>query len=110
MTKFIRGMTNGRLRVWWLTHHADAKNAVFLVLLAVIYLTVSTMDYNDLIDAERSRAERAESDLMQERAARTLPSTVFVIEGATPAEVQRKLAGIAGDLDVQRMQLRGARP
>ena len=44
-------------------------------------------------------------ELRQERLARTLPRTTFVIEAATPAEAQRKLAIVAGDADADRYRI-----
>lgn len=105
MTRAIRAFNKGRLRIWLIHHGQEAKNAAYLVAIIAIFLTVSHYDYQDAIAAEKSARAGVEESLRQEKVARTLPRTTFVIEAATPAEAQRKLAIVAGDADADRYRL-----
>lgn len=106
MTRALRGFNKGRLRIWLIHHGQEAKNAAYLVAIVAAYLSVSHFDYQDAIAAEKSARETVAEELRQERLARTLPRTTFVIEAATASDAQSKLAQIAGDADVMRYQLR----
>lgn len=105
MTRALRAFNKGRLRIWLIHHGQEAKNAAYLVAIVSAFLTVSHFDYQDAIAAEKSARETVAEELRQERLARTLPRTTFVIEAATPAEAQRKLAIVAGDADADRYRI-----
>lgn len=101
----LKRLNGGRARVWWVHHGREAIRAAQLTAIVALYLAVSAFDYQDqLAQAEADRAAVAES-LRQERIARGLPRTTFVIEAATAAEAQIRLAQIAGDADAQRYRL-----
>lgn len=103
----IKAMGRGKLRVWWLTHRHQAILALQVVFVVWAYLIASTMDYNDQVAAERAAKEQVARTLQDERNARTLPSTVWLIEAQTPEKAQQRLAQIAGQLDMERAKLRG---
>ncbi|MBL0142625.1 MAG: hypothetical protein IPP91_11130 [Betaproteobacteria bacterium] len=107
MSPRIRGLNRGRLRVWWITHRQDAIRAAQLVALVGCFLAVSAFDCQDQLDMERAAREDAQAQLAAERSARALPRLTFVIDARTPAEAQVRLAEIASDADVQRLNLRG---
>lgn len=107
MTRSLHRLTGGRLRVWAISHGREAVRALQLVAIVGAFLTVSHFDYQDAIAAEKAAREDVAEQLRQEKIARTLPRTTFVIEAATPAEAQEKLAAIAGDADVMRYDVRG---
>lgn len=105
MTRAIRGMNKGRWRIWAVHHGREARNAAALVAIVSLYIAASSFDYRDQIaQAEAARADVAEQ-LRQERIARSLPRTTYIIEAATPAEAQTKLAQIAGDADAERYRI-----
>ena len=105
MTRAIRGFNKGRARIWWLMHGQEAKNAAYLTAIVAIFLTVSHMDYTDQVNAEKAARADVAEQLRQERIARALPGTVYIIEAATPAEAQSKFARIAGGADAERYRL-----
>lgn len=105
----LKALNKGRARVWWVHHGTTAVRTMQIVLLAFSFLAVSTWDYQDQLEAERAMHRDVAEQLRQEKLARTLQRTVFVIEAATPAAAELKLAEIAGDMDVERMKLRVAR-
>ena len=106
MTRAIRSINKGRARIWWLMHGQEAKNAAYLVAIVSIYLAVSSSDYRDQVAQAEADRDNVAEQLREERAARGLPRTTFVIEAATPSEAQSKLAQVAGDADAMRYQLR----
>lgn len=103
----LKRVNHGRLRVWWIHHGQEAIRAAQLTTIAVIFLVVSSFDYQDQIDQERAAHAAIAETLRRERAARGLPRTTFVIEAKTPQEASMRLAEIASDADVQRLTLRG---
>lgn len=105
MTRALRGFNKGRARIWWIHHKRDAIGAAQLTAIVAIVLTVGHFDYQDQIDAEKAAREDVAEQLRQERAARALPGTVYIIEAATPAEAQSKFARIAGGADAERYRL-----
>jgi hypothetical protein len=105
----LHSIFSGRLRIWWLTHRQDAVRAAQLVALVALFLTASTMDYQDQLDAERSAKAAVDEQLAQERAGRSIPSTVYMIEARTPAEAKMKLAEIEGAVMAERYRMRGAK-
>lgn len=109
MTRTIRSLNQGRYRIWWLTRsrRRDLVVALQLLFLVAAFLAVSTWDYQDQLEQERYAKEDVSRILAEERKARELPRTVYVIEAATPQQVAEKLAGIAGELDNERAKLRG---
>ena len=54
MTRALHRLTGGRLRIWFLSHRQDAIRAVQLVTLVALFLTASSMDYQDQLDTERA--------------------------------------------------------
>ena len=109
MNRALHRLTQGRLRIWLLTHRQDAIRAAQLVTLVVLFLTASTMDYQDQLDAERAAHREVAQTLAQERAARALPPTLYMIEARTPAEARLKMAEIEGAAMAERYRLRGAK-
>lgn len=107
MRRRILGFNGGRARIWWVHHGQQAVRALQLIALICAYLAVSTFDHQDQLEQERSARAAATEALRQERAARGLPRTTFVIEAKTPQEASLKLAEIAGDLDGWRARNRG---
>lgn len=105
MTRRLRALNGGRFRVFWLHHGQEAKNAAYLIAIVALFMTVSHYDYRDAIAAERAARADVAEQLRQERIARTLPRTTYIIEAATPAEAQTKLAIIAGDADAERYRI-----
>ena len=105
MTRAIRGFNKGRLRIWWIHHRRDAIGAAQLTAIIAIVLLVGHFDYIDQIEAEKSARRDVIEQLRQEKAARGLARTTFIIEASTPAEAQEKLAIVAGDADAQRYRL-----
>lgn len=105
MTRRLRALNGGRLRVWWLHHRRDAIGAAQLTAIVAIFLIVGHFDYQDQINAEKAAHRDVAEALRQERIARTLPRTTYIIEAATPAEAQSKLAQIAGDADAERYRI-----
>jgi len=106
----IKAMARGKLRVWWLTNRHQAILALQVVFVVWAYLIASTMDYHDQVAAERSAKEQVARALQDERNARNLPPTVWLIEAKTPEKAQERLAQIAGQLDLDRARLRGLVP
>ena len=105
MSRAIRGLYQGRLRVWAMSHGQQFRLAIALVFLVLAFGLTGKWDYEDALAAEKSaRADVAET-LRQERIARALPGTVYIIEAATPAEAQSKFARIAGGADAERYRL-----
>lgn len=104
-TRRLHALNSGRFRVFWLHHGQEAKNAAYLVAIVAIFLTASHMDYQDAVNAEKAARADVEQQLRQERIARALPGTVYIIEAATPAEAQSKFARIAGGADAERYRL-----
>lgn len=105
MTRAIRSLNKGRARIWWLMHGQEAKNAAYLVAIVSIFLTVSHFDYADAVATEKAARADVEEQLRQERLARALPRTIYIIEAATPAEAQVKFAQIAGNADAERYRI-----
>lgn len=101
MTRRIRALNRGRVGVWWVTHRRDAIHAAQLMALVGLWLTASAFDYQDQLDAERTRRARAEAQLaaVAEQFGPPAPPTVFVVEARSPEELQRRLVEIGQDLD-----------
>ena len=104
-TRRLHALNHGRLRIWLIHHGQEAKNATYLVAIVAAFLAVSHFDYQDQVEAEKAARRDVAEQLRQEKAARALPRTTFVIEAATPAEAQLRLAQIAGDADAERYRL-----
>lgn len=109
MTKNIRALNGGRFYVWWVSRsrRRDLVVALQVAFVVAAFLAVSTWDYHDQLAHERFAKEDVQRILEEERRARELPRTVYVIEAATPQQVAEKLAGIAGELDAERGRIRG---
>lgn len=104
----MRKLGKGRARVWWMTHGQRVKYAAMGITMVLLYGIASEMDYQDALLAEQMAHAEARRQLAQEQAARALPTTVYVLEAATPAAAQQKLARLAGEMDVERHKLREA--
>lgn len=109
MTRALHRLTAGRLRIWWLTNRKDAVRAAQLVTLVALFLLASSMDYQDQLNAESAAHASVREELAQERAGRSLPPTVYMIEARTPAEARTKLAEIEGAAMAERYKLRSVR-
>lgn len=109
MTKNIRALNGGRFYVWWMSRsrRRDLVVAVQLLLLVAAFLAVSHWDYQDQLAQEKFAKEDVQRILAEERRARDLPATVWLIEAKTPEAAQVRLAQIAGQLDMERAKLRG---
>jgi len=107
--KRLHALNAGRARIWWLTHRQDAVRAAQLVTLVALFLTASSMDYQDQLDAERAAKEAVAEQLARERAARELPVISFVIDARTPAEARMRLAEIEGAAMAERYAMRGVK-
>lgn len=105
MTRALRGIYQGRLRVWCMSHGQQFRLALGLVTLVVAFGLVGKWDYEDQLAEEKSAREEVTEQLRQERIGRALPSTVYIIEAATPAEAQSKFAQIADGTDTERYRL-----
>lgn len=108
MTRAIRSLNHGRLRIWAIHHGQEAKNAAYLVAIVAIYLAVSSSDYRDQVAQAEADRDNVAEQLRAERAAKRLPRVAWVIESSDPG-VQMSLAEIAGALDVERAKMRGAK-
>jgi hypothetical protein len=106
MTRAIRSLNKGRLRVWWIYHRQDAIRTLQLAAIVLLFLVASSMDYRDQVAAERAAHEAVREQLRDERAARGHSRTVYLIEAATPEAARMKLAEIAGEIDLERAKLR----
>lgn len=107
--KRLRSLNAGRARIWWLTHRHDAKRAAQLVTLVVLFLTASSMDYQDQLDAERAAKDAVAEQLAQERAARGLPRVTFVIDAKDIPAARMRLAEIEGAAMAERYGMRGVK-
>ena len=107
--KRLHALNAGRLRIWWLTHRQDAVRAAQLVTLVALFLTASSMDYQDQLDAERAAKDAVAEQLAQDRAARELPRVTFVIDAASVAEAKKRLAEIEGAAMAERYAMRGVK-
>ncbi len=105
MTRAIRGFYQGRLRVWCMSHGQQFRLAIALVALVLAFGLAGKWDYEDALAAEKAARENVAEELRQERIARSLPRTTYIIEAATPREAQSKLAQIAGDADAERYRI-----
>ena len=103
---FLRPWFGGRSRIWWLTHREQFRLVLSVCALVLCLGLVGRWDYEDQVAMERSRADKAEASL---NAVHPLPPTTFIIEARTPAEAREKLADLAGQLDMQRAALKGAK-
>lgn len=97
----LKTLVGGNVYIWWLTHRHESRVAGLFLLLAVLFVGFSEW---------RLAVERGEKDelvklLSDERAARVLPNTVYILEAATVTKAQEKLARIAGDLDLARYEM-----
>lgn len=112
MTRNIRALNRGRLYIWWVSRSRRRDLVVALQLLFVVaaFLAVSTWDYHDQLAYERFAKEDVQRILEEERRARELPKTVYVIEAKTPEKAQERLAQIAGELDLERAKMKGLVP
>lgn len=112
MTRTIRSLNKGRARVWWATHRQEAIRAAQLTTLVALFLTASTLDYQEQLDQERAALAAAREQLRDIAGTYgpPVPPTVFVIEARTPAELEMRLAEISRDLDVARSEMLGRRP
>lgn len=110
MTRAIRSLNKGRLRVWWVHHGPEAKRAGLLALLAAIYLLVSELDYRDQVELARLAGAASAQAEAPAGFARPLPRITFVLDARTPEELELRLAEIAGGADGWRAELRGGRP
>lgn len=107
--KRLRSLNAGRARIWWITHRQDAVRAGQLVTLVLLFLTASSMDYRDQIDAERAAKDAVTEQLAQERAARGLPRVTFVIDAKDIPAARMRLAEIEGAAMAERYGLRGVK-
>lgn len=105
MTRALRGIYQGRLRVWCMSHGQQFRLAIALVALVLAFGLAGKWDYEDQLAAEKSARGEVAEQLRQERIGRALPSTVYIIEAATPAEAQSKFAQIADGADTERYRL-----
>ena len=92
-----------------MSHGQQFRLALSLVALVVIFGVVGHFDYADQLEQERADKREVAEQLRQERSARMLPNTVFILEARTAEQAQVRLAEIASDLDVQRLKLKGAK-
>lgn len=94
-------MRGGNAYVWWLTHRHEARVAGLFLILSVLFVGY----YEVRFEIERVEKGELVKLLSDERAARALPNTVYVLEAATVTKAQEKLAKIAGDLDMARYEM-----
>lgn len=105
----LRASFGGRARIWWVTHRQDAIRAAQLSALVGLFLTASSMDYRDQLDAERAAREAAEAQLSADRAIRGLPNPAIVIDAANAQQYGLRLAEIAGGVDAERARAKAIR-
>lgn len=97
----LHALAGGRARVWWLTHRHEARTAGLFLILSALFVGYSEVR----LFAERGEKNELVKMLGDERVARVLPNTVYIIEAATVSKAQEKLARIAGELDVARYEM-----
>lgn len=99
--KRFRGWRGGGAYVWWVTHRHEAKLGVLLLLLVVV---MSTFFELRTYAAQRDKNEAVRA-LEGMKVLKTLPSTIFILEGSTVEQAQVKLARVAGELDMARHEM-----
>lgn len=109
MTRAIRSLNKGRARVWWVHHGREAIRAAQLTTLVACFIAVSSFDYQDQLEQERAAHAAVRQQLDEERAARGMPRTAWIIDATTPRKASERLAEIAGDLDAWRYRNREAK-
>lgn len=110
MTKRLRALNSGRLRVWWVCHREQVRNHAALAAILGLWMLQSHFAYQDDLDLERAAREAVtrQRDDLQKRVedmgtfSQTFPRVAFVIEARDRAELDLRLAEIAGDLDAAR--------
>lgn len=98
-------IAGGNLRIWQLSNKGKGKfrELLLLILLLVIIAAHSHL----LIQREVEKRIVAEAMLQDKVAFGELPTVTFIVEAKTPSGLANKLAGIAGELDAERMKLMG---
>lgn len=97
----LKTLAGGNVYIWWVTHRHEARMAALFLILSALFVGYYEFRLT-AVQAEKSALQNALGD---ERAARVLPSTVYVLEASTVGKAQEKLARIAGELDVARYQM-----
>lgn len=105
-----------RLRLWWITNREQVRVCALFATLVALYLVASTMEYQDQLDQERARRERAErlaadvaATLAEERALRGIPNPAILMDATNAREFGLRLAELSGSLDAHRYQVLGGR-
>lgn len=90
----------GRLRIWWLMHGQEARNALYLTVIVVCYLLVSywdTQEYKAAAAYERAMRKAIQVELDEHKAmARVYPSVTFIIEARTAKEFKQRVGTLTG--------------
>lgn len=109
MTRRLRSLNGGRLRVWWIHHRQEARHHALFAILVGLWLLANHLDYQDQIDYERAMRAEAEQQLQSDRALRGLPNPAIVLDAKTAERFGLRLAEIAGGLDAERAKVRGSK-
>ena len=97
----LKTIAGGGVYIWWLTHRHEARTAALFLILFALFITF----YESRLFFERGEKNELVRMLSDERAARVLPNTVYILEAPTVTKAQEKLARIAGDLDLARYEM-----
>lgn len=97
----LKTIAGGGVYIWWLTHRHEARTAALFLILSALFVGYSELR----LFAERGEKNELVKLLSEERSARALPNTVYILEAPTVTKAQEKLARIAGDLDLARYEM-----